>query len=138
MRRVVGKRGGQHHCRGSPPVKISLASSTPVGARDQAQHAFTIVGVDHRGEKSPRRFVRVRAEFAESAVDALGLQIGQLERQRLALRRHEQQPLAAVLRALLLHDVTLIDQLLEHAAERLLGDVEDVEQVGDLHARDCD
>ena len=66
-----------------------------------------------------------------------GLQAGELERQRLALRRHEQEPLAAVLRAFLLHHVALIDQLLEHAAERLLGDVEDLEQVGDLHARDC-
>ena len=72
---------------------------------------------------------------AKARVMRCGLQAGELERQRLALRRHEQQPLAAVLRALLLHHVALIDQLLEHAAERLLGDVQDVEQVGDLHAR---
>ena len=63
-----------------------------------------------------------------------GLQAGKLERQRLAFRRHIEQALAAVLRAFLLHHVALVDQLLEHAAERLLGDVEDVEQVGDLHA----
>ena len=59
---------------------------------------------------------------------------GKLERQRLAFRRHVEQALAAVLRALLLHHVALVDELLEHAAERLLGDVEDVEQVGNLHA----
>ena len=39
-----------------------------------------------------------------------------------------------VLRAFFLHHEALIDQLLEHAAERLLGDVEDLQQVGDLHA----
>ena len=39
------------------------------------------------------------------------------------------------MRALLLHDVALVDQLLEHAAERLLGDLQDIEQLGDLHAR---
>ena len=53
----------------------------------------------------------------------------------LALRRDVKQALAAVVRALLLQHVALVDQLLEHAAERLLGDVQDVEQVGDLHAR---
>ena len=70
----------------------------------------------------------------ERAGDALGLQAGELHRQRLALRRDVEQALAAVVLALLLHDVALVDQLLEHAAERLLGDLQDVEQVGDLHA----
>src|SRR5450759_2410188 len=37
-------------------------------------------------------------------------------------------------RAFFLHYEALIDQLLEHAAERLFGDVEDLQQVGDLHA----
>ena len=45
-----------------------------------------------------------------------------------------EQPLAAIVGALALHDVALVDQLLEHAAERLLGDLENVEQIGDLHA----
>ena len=48
-----------------------------------------------------------------------------------------EQPLAAVVGALLLHHIALVDELLEHAAERLLGDLQDVEQLGDLHARDC-
>ena len=74
-------------------------------------------------------------ELGERAGDPLGLQAGKLHRQRLALRRDVEQPLAAVVRALLLHHVALVDQLLEHAAERLLGDLQDVEQVGDLHAR---
>jgi hypothetical protein len=40
----------------------------------------------------------------------------------------------AVVRAFLLHHVALVDELLEHAAERLLGDLEDVEQLRNLHA----
>src|SRR5665811_2594057 len=73
-------------------------------------------------------------ELGEGAVDALRLQAGELERQGLALRRHIQETLPPVLRAFFLHYEALIDQLLEHAAERLFGDVEDLQQVGDLHA----
>ena len=131
MRRVVRERVGQHCQFLACHVRPAFGA---LGARDQPQHALAIVGVDHGGEEAARRLMRVGPEFAEGAVDALGLQAGELERQRLALRRHVEQALAAVLRALLLHHVALVDQLLEHAAERLLGDVEDVEQVGDLHA----
>ncbi len=74
-----------------------------VGARDLPQHAFAIVGVDHGGEEAARRLVRAGAELAKGAVDALGLQAGKLERQRLALGRDVEQALAAVERALLLH-----------------------------------
>src|SRR6202142_3406304 len=117
----------------------SLATSTSrlggaLGARDQTQHALAVIGVDHGGEKTPRRLMRVWAELGEGAIDALRLQAGELERQGLALRRHIQETLPPVLRAFLLHHEALIDQLLEHAAERLLGDVEDLQQVGDLHA----
>src|SRR5665647_3334882 len=114
-------------------------ASTPrfrraVGTRDQAQHALAIIEVDHGGQKMPCRVVRPGSKFGNGAIDARGLQAGELERQRLALRRHVEQPLSAILRAFLLHHIALIDHLLEHAAERLLSDVEDVEQVGDLHA----
>ncbi len=78
--------------------------------------------------------MRIRPELGERARDALGLQAGELHRQRFALRRDVEQALAAVVRALLLQHVALVDELLEHAAERLLGDLQDVEQVGDLHA----
>ena len=55
--------------------------------------------------------------------------------QCLALRRDEKQALAAVVLARLLHDIALVDQLLEHPAERLLGDLQHLQQIGDLHAR---
>ena len=58
-----------------------------------------------------------------------------LHGQRLALGGDVEQALAAVVVAFLLHHVALVDELLEHAAERLLGDLQHVEQVGDLHAR---
>ena len=53
---------------------------------------------------------------------------------RLARRRDIKQPLAAIVLAFALHDVTVVDELLEHAAKRLLGDLENVEQVRNLHA----
>ena len=62
------------------------------------------------------------------------MQAGELGRQRFAFGGREQQPLPAVVGALALHDVALIEQLLEHPPERLLGDLQDVEQVGNLDA----
>ena len=84
--------------------------------------------------KRRARLAATGAEFVEHAADALGLQAGKLHRQRLAGRADIEQPLAAIVGALLLHDVALVDELLEHAAERLLGDFQNVEQLGDLHA----
>ena len=52
----------------------------------------------------------------------------------LALRRDVEQPLAAIVGALLLQDVAFVDQLLEHAAERLFSDLQHVQQFGNLHA----
>ena len=73
-------------------------------------------------------------KLGERAGDPLGLQAGELHGERLALGGDEQQALAAVVLALLLHHVALVDELLEHAAERLLGDLQHVQQVGNLHA----
>ena len=71
---------------------------------------------------------------ASARVMRVGLQAGELHRQRLALGGDVKQALAAVVVAVLLHDIALVEQLLEHAAERLLGDLQHVEQIGDLHA----
>ena len=54
------------------PSPARLAGA--VGARDQAQHAVAVVAVDHGGEETAGGVVRAGAEFAEGAVDALGLQ----------------------------------------------------------------
>ena len=60
MRRVVGGvRGRRRHDGSSRPFGRARSA-----ARDQAQHAIAVLGVDHAGEKTPRRSrgrrVRVR------------------------------------------------------------------------------
>src|SRR5206468_4589213 len=72
--------------------------------------------------------------LVQGAREARGLQPRELHRKSFALVGDEQQALAAITLAFFLHDVALVDQLLEHAAERLLGDTQNVEQVGNLHA----
>ena len=72
--------------------------------------------------------------LGERAIDAVGLQPGEFGHQRLALGGGEQQPLPAVVVAGLLHDIAFVEQLLEHATQRLLGDAQHVEQVGDLQS----
>ncbi len=74
-------------------------------------------------------------ELRRHVLDAAGLDGDELARQRLALRREVQQPLAAVGRAGAAVDEALIHQFAQHPAEALLGDAQDVEQVGDAHTR---
>jgi hypothetical protein len=73
-------------------------------------------------------------ELGQHTPDARGLHPGKLHRQRLARGADIEEPLAAIVRPLLLHDVAFVDELLEHAAERLLGDLQDIKQLGDFHA----
>src|SRR6516162_194514 len=92
----------------------------PVGACDEPQHRIALLRVDHRGKEPARRLVRIGSNLGERSRDACGLQAGELHGQGLAFRRHVKQPLTAIVGALLLQHVTLVDQLLEYAAERLL------------------
>src|SRR5262245_44471722 len=117
-----------------PASALASSAPRPVGSRYEPQHGVAMVGVDHGGEEAAGRLVRVRPELGERMRDARSLQPGELHGERLALRRDIEQALAPVVRALLLHHVALVDELLEHAAERLLGDLEDVEQLRNLHA----
>ena len=71
---------------------------------------------------------------AERAVDAVGLQPGEFPDQRLALGGGVKQALPSVVIAGLLHDIAFVEQLLEHPAQRLLGDAQHVQQIGDLEA----
>src|SRR3954465_1565088 len=73
-------------------------------------------------------------ELRDWLADERGLQLRHPKRQFPALLGRIEQPLAAVARPLPLLDIALIDELLEHPAERLLGDLENVQEVGDLHA----
>jgi len=91
--------------------------------------------VDHRAQKLPDDICAIRVDLSQRAVDAVGLQAGELADQRLALCGGEKKALPAVVIAGLLHDIAFVEQLLEHAPERLLGDSQDVQEVGDLQTR---
>src|SRR5436190_20837945 len=105
-----------------------------IGARDEAEHGVAVFDVDHGGQKSAGGLVCVRTELGERARNTRGLQAGELHRQGLAFCRHVEQALPPVIGALLLHHVALIDELLEYAADRLLGDLEDIQEFRNLHA----
>src|ERR1700730_2210946 len=110
-------------------------SARAAGARNEPQHAFAIVDIDHGDQEAASRFVGVRPELGERARNAAGLQPGELQGERFTLRGDEQQPLAPVVGAFLLQHIALIDELLQHPPERLLGDLQNVEQLRNLHAR---
>jgi len=79
--------------------------------------------------------VRVGTEFTECPTNSLRLQSRELESEGFAFPGREQQTLSAIVRALFLRDVPLINQLFEYPTQRLLRDVEDLKQVGNLYAR---
>src|SRR5262249_25640759 len=112
------------------PAQAAVA----IGPRDQIKHRFAMPAIDHRCEKpSPR--VMAAGGFRQRAEDALRLQPRQPHREGLALRRDEEQTLAPIVLARLLNHITLLDQLAKHAAERLFGNAQQLEQLGNLHAR---
>src|SRR5262245_24808654 len=88
------------------PTPTNLRSPTrAIGPCDMAKHAIATVGVGHGDEETARRLVGPRPKLGQRARNARGLEAGKLHGQRLALRRHVQEPLAAVVRSLLLHHV---------------------------------
>ena len=136
MRGVVGRlrRRSRDGCSRWLRHGHSLALLA-AGAEDRLQHLVGIVAIDHRAQElrapSPRRPDRCSpsarlmrsvcrpASFATSASPFGG---------------GVKQALPAVVVAGLLHDIALVEQLLEHPAQRLLGDAQHVEQIGDLQA----
>ena len=72
-------------------------------------------------------------ERREGRADAPDLRLAQPLGQRPALLGRVEQPLPAVDRSGHLLDEPGIDQLLEDAAEALLGDLQDVEEIGDAN-----
>ena len=133
MRRVVGRFSAGFAERWQPAI-------TPVlcGCWCRAKIVSSTLSGSSRSIIARRNARTVSAPsgamLAERAVDPVGLQAGELCHQRLALRRRVEQALAAVVVAGLLHDIAFVEQLLEHPSERLLGDAQHVEQVGDLQA----
>ena len=113
----------------------ALQTTRPVGARDQPLHPVAAVGVDDRKQELARRVVRAGAKLGQRTRQPLGLKTCEFHRELFALGRNVEKPLAAVVLALLLKDVAFVDELLEHPSQRLLGDLQHVEQIGDLHPR---
>src|SRR5688572_26534996 len=95
------------------PKELGALAPCAVGARNEPQHTIAVVGIDDRREEAARRLVGIGAELGERMRDARGLQPGKLHRERLALRGHIEQPLAAVAGAFLLDHIALVDELLE-------------------------
>ena len=135
MRRIVGERCGQHR-------SASLGSPSSAARRRRAVGA-------RRSGAARRRDCRRRSWRSGSGAPPRARPGRARRRRGRCVRVCRPASLSASaspfgvtnssrcrrsLRAFLLHHIALVDQLLEHAAERLLGDVEDLEQVGDLHA----
>ena len=79
--------------------------------------------------------VAAAAGLGQGLRDALGLQAVEAPGEGGALLGRMQQPLAAIALAGLLLDPALVHQLLEDAGQALLGDLQDLEQVGDAKPR---
>src|SRR5262245_26444808 len=67
-----------------------------VGARNEPLYALAIIGIDHRHQEPAGGLSRVRPELGKRGRDALGLQPGELHRQRLALGGDVEESLPAV------------------------------------------
>ena len=102
----------------------SITRSNVVGPRNPPQHVLAVLNVDHGRQKPPRRLVAAGTKLLKCPGDARGLQARQFHGQRVALGCDIEQPLAAVAGAFLLHHITLVNELLEHAPEGLFGNAQ--------------
>src|SRR6202042_166366 len=102
------------------------------GAKNGFQHLVGIIAIDHGAQELPDSLEAGRLDAAQCAIESIGLQPCKLCHQRLALGGGEKKALPAIAVAGLLHDIAFVEQLLQDAPERLLGDSQHVEQVGNL------
>ena len=109
------------------------AGSDPLGQQRRDERPFVLA--DHGEQEARNCGVVAGAGMGERLPDAPGLQAVEAGGEGGTLVGRKKQALAAVALAGLLRDPALIDQLLEHAGQALLGDLQDLEQVRDLHAR---
>ena len=105
-----------------------------IGARDQRFDIGTRRWLDHGGEKFARGFPRFSTTFVKGAGETPGLQECQFQGERLAFGGNEEKPLPPVGRAGALDHIAIVDQLPQHAAEALLGDFENIEEIRDADA----
>ena len=127
VRRVVGERA----------FGFGAAMATVRGAAHRSMRRATLSrssGVDDAAQELLGAFALGRRQRGQRLAEAARLQVDEAERQRAAGFGRVEQALAAVERPGLLLDEAVVDELLQDAAEALLGDLEDVEEVGDADA----
>lgn len=88
--------------------------------------------VNHGKQELTRSFCPGRTDAFQRSVDTGGLQAGQLCDKGLAFGRGEKKTLPAVRIPSLLDNIAFVQKLLEDPPQRLLGDPEHIQQVGDL------
>jgi hypothetical protein len=114
-------------------VSGSQSAALHVGA-DQGGDLVALGGVDHAARNSaPSR--SAGTAFVKRTCRAARLQKCEQSRSAsVSALRSDRAGAGGGLRPRLLLDEAGVDQLLQHAAEALLGDLENVEEVGDAHA----
>ena len=107
-------------------------------ALDEPQHAVALARIEHRDQEAAGRVVRSRPEFGEARARCAAVC-------RPASSSASASPFAVTYSSrwrrscapFLLLDITLVDQLLEHPAERLLGDLQNARAGRPLSCPDC-
>ncbi len=74
-------------------------------------------------------------DVGNGLVNAAGLSDRKRSKEAAAFFSGMEKALAAIGMAGALFDIAVVDQLAQHARQALLGDLEDIEKVGDGHAR---
>src|SRR6185312_4620858 len=112
-------------------------SAAALSARRRAalEAAAVGLGADDAEHDLAEALDRLGAGLAIGLGDALALVLGELALELDALLGELEQALPAVAAARLLADEALAHELAQDAAQALLGDAQDAEQVGDAHLR---
>src|SRR6516165_1968762 len=110
-----------------------LAVALAHHAREEAQHLVARLGAP-LSEPSLGKSRLSKSCRREPLGDAGALHAGELARQRLAELRRDEEPTTAVGDAGALLDEARLDEVAQHPVEALLGNAQDIEELGDGEA----
>src|SRR5262245_26185476 len=102
-------------------------------ARDEIAQLIAALGIEH-GKQQLHEDFPFMTGAVERPPDAMQLRSHELVMQVPCSGREIEKALAAISQAFLLNDVPALDQFAQHAAKRLLGDLQYVEKLGNAHA----
>src|SRR5665213_757514 len=105
-----------------------------ISALNEVIHLVALAVVDNEAEEAFGALTLNRRQGSERPTDAPRLKVDEAQRQCASGLGRVKEALAAIERAGLLFDEAAVDELLQHAPEALLGDLQDIEQVGNSHA----